>query len=294
MLEKSLGKRILMVMVLAGLLGVAGCIPLEKFERTQELSGPIAAGAMLTAKTHNGAIRVTGGDVSECSVVAKITTGADTQENAKKLSELVDVRLEKSSDGMAIVIDKPKKLINKYVAVELTITLPSDVDLKLRTHNGGVNVVNIKGNVEAHTHNGQVTAEDVGGDAVLTTHNGQTRCSNIIGKLKLETHNGKVVCNGVMGDVDVITHNGSAGVAYSDVAGGAINGHMETHNGSITLKAPKELSVKLEATTHNGSVHTSLPITVVGEVKKNHLKGTIGLGEGSLFLKTHNGSINIK
>jgi len=294
MLEKSFGKRILIVVAMAGLIGISGCIPLEKFERTQEVSGPIDAGTLLTATTHNGAIRVTGGEVSECKVIAKITTGADTLENAKKLSELVDVRLKKSSEGMAIVIDKPKKLINKYVAVELTITLPSDVSLKLRTHNGGVNVVNIKGNVEAHTHNGQVTAEDVGGDAVLTTHNGQTRCSNIIGKLKLETHNGQVVCNGVIGDVDVRTHNGNADVAYSDVAEGAINGHMETHNGSITLKAPKELSVKLEAVTHNGSVHTSLPITVVGEVKKNHLKGTIGSGEGVLFLKTHNGSINIE
>jgi len=294
MLEKSFGKRILMVAALAGLIGISGCIPLEKFERTEELSGPIAAGAMLTATTHNGAVRVTGGEFSECKVIAKITTGADTQENAKKLSELVDIRLEKSSDGMAIVIDKPKKLVNKYVSVELTVTLPSDVSLKLKTHNGGVNMINIKGNVEAHTHNGSVTARDVGGDAVLTTHNGKVSCSGVKGKLKLQTHNGQIQCDGAAGDVDVRTHNGSANVAYGEGAGGVINGHMETHNGGISLKAPKKLSVKLEARTHNGSVHTSLPVTVVGEVKKNHLKGTIGAGEGKLFLKTHNGSINIK
>ena len=294
MLKKSFGKTILMVVVLAGLIGISGCIPLVKFERTQELSGPIVAGALLTATTHNGAIRVTGGDVSECKVIAKITTGADTQENAKKLSDLVEVRLETNAGGTVVVIDKPKNLTNKYVAVELTITLPSNVSLKLKTHNGEVKAVNIKGNVEAHTHNGSVNAKDVGGDGFMTTHNGSISCSGVKGKLKLQTHNGKVRCDGVAGDVDVRTHNGSAKVAYSETAGGVINGHMETHNGSVELKAPAELSVKLEARTHNGSVHTSLPVTVVGEVKKNHLKGTIGAGEGKLFLKTHNGSINIK
>jgi hypothetical protein len=294
MLKKSFGKAILMVVVLAGLVGVSGCIPLVKYERTQELSGAIASGALLTVTTHNGAIRVTGGELSECKIIAKITTGADTEENAKKLSDLVNVRLETNAGGTVVVIDKPDKLVNKYVGVEFTITLPSDVSLKLKTHNGEVNVVNIKGNVEARTHNGSATAKDVGGGAVLTTHNGSINCSGVKGKLKLQTHNGKVRCDGVVGDVNVRTHNGSAKVAYSETAGGVINGHMETHNGSVELKAPAGLSVKLEARTHNGSVRTSLPITVVGEVKKNRLKGTIGSGEGKLFLKTHNGSINIK
>ncbi len=294
MLKKSFGKTILMAVVLAGLIGISGCIPLVKFERTQELSGPIAPGALLAATTHNGAIRVTGGEVSECKVIAKITTKADTQENAKKLSDLVKVRLETNAGGTVVVIDKPEKLVNKYVGVELTITLPSDVSLKLKTHNGEVKVVNIKGNVEVRTHNGSVNARDVGGGGFMTTHNGKVSCSNVKGKLKLRTHNGQIRCDGVAGDINVRTHNGSAKVAYGEGAGGVINGHMETHNGSVEFKAPAGLSVKLEARTHNGSVHTSLPITVIGEVKKNRLKGTIGSGEGKLFLKTHNGSINIK
>ena len=90
MLKKSFGKRILMFMALAGLLGVAGCIPLEKFERTQELSGPIAAGATLTATTHNGSIRVTGGDVSECKVIAKITTRANKRLDTRFFTRKVD------------------------------------------------------------------------------------------------------------------------------------------------------------------------------------------------------------
>jgi hypothetical protein len=51
----------------------------------------------------------------------------------------------------------------------------------------------------------------------------------------------------------------------------------------------------VEASTHNGSVHTDLPVTVVGKVSKNELKGTIGAGQGGkLHLETYNGSIRIR
>jgi hypothetical protein len=293
-LKKRFQKRILIILVTAGLIGISGCIPRAKYERTEMLSGLVAAGATLTATTHNGYINVSGGEFSECSVTARIITKADTEENAKKLSDLVKVKLEETADGMAVVIDKPEKLKNKYVVVELDITLPSNLSLKLKTHNGAVGVFNIEGSVEAITHNGSVTAKDVSGDGFLTTHNGQVNCSNFKGDLKLQTHNGKIGCDGAIGDVDVRTHNGNADIAYSNAANGAINGHIETHNGNVNLKAPAELSVKLDASTHNSSVNSTLPVAVIDEIKNNRIKGTIGTGEGSLFLKTYNGSINIK
>ena len=112
--------------------------------------------------------------------------------------------------------------------------------------------------------------------------------------MKLQTHNGAISCKGVTGNVELSTHNGGAEVVYSDDAAPAVNASLTTHNGGVDLKAPPGLSAKVEASTHNGSVHTDIPITVVGKISKNNLVGTIGSGEGKLYLKTHNGTINIK
>ncbi len=52
------------------------------------------------------------------------------------------------------------------------------------------------------------------------------------------------------------------------------------------------------AWTHNGSVRTDLPLTVVAKANKKKVKQTIHPGQlfcvGKLYLKTHNGSIRIK
>ena len=52
------------------------------------------------------------------------------------------------------------------------------------------------------------------------------------------------------------------------------------------------------AWTHNGSVRTDLPLTVVGKLTKRKLTETVRPGQlfcvGKVYLRTHNGSIRIK
>ncbi len=69
---------------------------------------------------------------------------------------------------------------------------------------------------------------------------------------------------------------------------------MTTHNGSIDLTTPPDLSARIAASTHNGSIKSDLPITVSGEIGKTRVSGTIGTGEGKVELETHNGSIRIR
>ena len=52
------------------------------------------------------------------------------------------------------------------------------------------------------------------------------------------------------------------------------------------------------AWTHNGSVRTDLPLTIVGKLSKRKHAETIRPGQlfcvGRVYLKTYNGSIRIK
>lgn len=275
--KASLSCLMCLVIISAGCsINIGSCAMQAKYERTMQLSAPLSPGSAFEAQTHNGSITINGADVADCNMTATIVTRAATDEEARELSDKVNVKLVPSGNRLTVKIDKPTNLINKSVSVSLDVELPNQTDLMLITHNGAVKISNINGRLDAKTHNGKVTADHVSG----TT--------------ELETHNGSVTCREISGDAQLKTHNGGVKAYYSEAAPSVCDLSIVTHNGSIEFTAPPEFSAQVNASTHNGSVHTDLPITVTGKVSKSKLTGTIGSGEGKLHLETHNGSIRIR
>lgn len=274
----SLGCLLCLLMLLAGGCINIGCCgwPQVKYERTVQLSAPLPPGSVFAAKTHNGSITINGADVTDCNVIATIKARARSEEDAQKLAEEVKVKLEPFGNKLTVKIEKPAFMRNKSVSVNLSVTVPNHTDLELTTHNGAVRIANISGEVSGTTHNGKVTAEQVSGTIELRTHNGSVTCKEISGDIKLRTHNGKIKA------------------AYPSNASPVCNVSIVTHNGGVDFTAPHNLSAEVEASTHNGSIRTDLPITVTGKVSKRKLTGTIGAGQGKLHLETHNGSIKIR
>lgn len=249
-----------------------------KYEREVHLSAPLAAGSLFAAETHNGSIAVTGTDAADCNIIATIKARAASEEEAKELAEKVKVKLEPFGNKLAVKIEKPAFMTNKSVSVNLNVTVPERSDLELTTHNGAIRIANITGGVNGTTHNGKVIAEQVSGSTELRSHNGRIICKEVSGEMKLKTHNGKIIA------------------AYSKSASPVCSVSLITHNGGIEFTAPPNFSAAVEALTHNGSIRTELPITVtvVGKISRRKLTGTIGTGEGKLYLETHNGSIKIR
>jgi len=271
-----------------------GCEPKAKYERIVHLSAPMPAGGLFEAQTHNGHIDITGSDVTECSLTATITGRADTEENAQKLAEAVEVKLVPSGNRLTAKIEKPKLTPYQNISISLDVTVPDKTGTDVITHNGALRIENLTGQIEGKTHNGKVTAEKLSGTVELKAHNGGVVCKEVTGNTQLETHNGSITCEETSGDIALRTHNGNAKAFYSKDAPAVCNISAVTHNGSVRLTAPPNLSAKVECSTHNGSITTDLPITVTGKLTKTKLTGTIGKGEGKLYLETHNGSINIK
>ena len=263
---------------LCPLLILSGCeISLAKYTRDVQLSAPLSAGSTFAAQTYNGSITIHGADIADCNLTATITGRAATEEAAKKLAEKTKITLEPLGNKLTAKIEKPTGLrMGQSVDVSLDVQVPDHTSLELMTHNGSVEITNITGEVDGTTHNGKVTAEKVSGTAKLLTHNGSIRCKEI------------------SGDTQLKTHNGSVKVYYAITASPVCNVSLITHNGGIDFTAPPDFSAAVEASTHNGSIKTDLPVTVVGEVSKRKLKGTIGTGQGKLHLRTYNGSIKIQ
>jgi len=292
--KASVGFLLCLLIAAADCFCTGGCIPTAKYERTVYLSAPLPAGSLFEAQTHNGYINITGADVTECSLTATIVAKADTEENAQMLAEEVKVELIPSGNKLTAKIEKPKLVPGRYVSVSLDVTVPNQTDADLTTHNGALKIKNLTGQLNGTTHNGEVTAEKIFGTAELKTYNGRVTCKEAAGDIQLQTHNGSVICEEVSGDIKLRTHNGSAKAFYSGTAPPVCNVSIVTHNGGVSLTAPPNFSAKVDVSTHNGSIDTDLPITVTGKVTKRKLTGTIGTGEGELYLETHNGSIKIK
>ena len=285
---------------LASLLGLAifpyGCIinvgsrPMRaKCQRTVRLSASLSSGSTFTTQTHNCSITINGAprlrwdelapakaEVTDCNIVATITARAETDEEARELAEKIEITLEPLGDGLTAKIKRPTLLVNKSVSVSLDVTVPNQTDLELGTHNGSIVVADISGRINATTHNGEVATERFSGTAVL------------------ETHNGPITCRETSGDAKLKTHNGSIKAFYCEAAPAVSDISIISHNGSIELTASPGLSARIDASTHNGSINTDLPITVRGKGTKKRLTGAIGSGEGKLYLETHNGSIRLR
>jgi hypothetical protein len=271
-----------------------GCEPKAKYERVVKLTDAMQPGGSFEAQTHNGYINVTGADVAECNLTATITARADTVENAQRLAEAVEIKLVPSGNKLTAKIEKPELALDEYICVDLDVTIPNQTSIDLTTHNGSLKIENLTGQLNGTTHNGKVTAEKISGTIQLKTHNGQIVCKEVAGNSQLETHNGEVICEEASGDTKLRTHNGNAKAFYSASAPPVCNVSIVTHNGGVSITTPPNLSAKVEASTHNGSINTDLPITVTGNITRRKLTGTIGTGQGELYLETHNGSINIK
>ena len=278
-MKNSFLKKIMLVSLLCLLaVGVGSCINIAraKYERTVQLSAPFSPGSSFTAQTHNGSITIAGADIADCNITATIIGWAITEEGAQKIAEQTTIKLIPSANKLTARIDKPTFRFSRSVSVSLDVTLPDNVDLELTTHNGALVIKNITGRLNGTTHNGKITAEQVSGTA------------------ELHTHNGSVICREISGDTKLKTHNGSIKVYYSQAAPSVCDISLITHNGGVELTTPKNFSGEVEASTHNGSINTELPITVKGKVSKKKLTGTIGTGQGKLYLETHNGSIRMK
>jgi hypothetical protein len=312
---------------------IGGSVQLARCEKEVPLSAPLPPGSSFSVTTRDGAITVRGIETTECKVLAKVVAYAGTQDAADDLAQQVNVRLEPADDGLKVVIDKPPVIRNAHFSVSLDADLPARTNLALETSDGSVKITNVTGTIDARTSDGGIEADGLNGDVRLRTSDGAIRSSHLDTKtldlhtsdgsiriaqatvgscdaqtsdggitldevrgdrLGLRTHDGSIRCRSlVVPRVDCQTSDGAIELTFTPEAPKALYVHATTSDGNISLAAPSGLSAAIEAQTGDGAIHTTLPITIRGKIGKS-LKGTMGEGEGSVFLKTNDGSITIR
>jgi hypothetical protein len=228
-----------------------------KYEKTDKLDAPLAPGSILALRNEVGSITIEGQDVTNCSVTATIIAKAPSEEEAKELAEQTKIGLEQDGDTLTVKITKPRKKRRRSISISFNITVPKQTALQI--------------------------SSDVG----------EIQISNITENMKAQTDVGTVSCKEISCDIDLKVDVGKVNVVYSKTAAAACNVDIKTDVGSIDITTPPECSAAVQANTDVGSITTDMPLTIKGKVGKN-LRGTIGAGEGKLYLKTDVGSIRIR
>jgi hypothetical protein len=218
----------------------------------------INSGQKLVVCTHVGSIKVSGSNIQKPGIKAQITGKADTIKKAQAVAEAIKIIVENKNNNIVIKIVKPANIKNEWYTVDYIIDVPEDISPEAKTEVGCITISNIKGDIAA--------SSDVG----------------------------SVSCQNTRGKTDLKTNVGNISLAYAEDANSQVNARLSADVGDIHFKGPRNMSAKLGISTDVGSIHSSLPIPVQGDICKKSLNGTVGKGEGSIQLQTDVGSIHIE
>ena len=214
----------------------------------------------------NGRIIVNPGTDGTVSVQATLRKPDELEYQTTQEGETISVEAKEKSRGIFNFGGSP--------GADIEITAPPNTRVELRTSNGRVEVYGMHQSGTVRTSNGKIVMEDVIGDFNISTGNGAVTIARATGTFDVETSNGRIAFDG-------------------ELAPGGDN-RLTTVNGSVEIKLQGTPSVRLDASTQNGSVTTSLPILSTSSGDERHLVGTIGAGDAQLFVRTSNGSVMIR
>jgi len=171
-------------------------------------------------------------------------------------------------------------------------------DVKLRTSSGNIKLSKASGgDCDAYTSYGSINVGELK-SGLLKLHSGSgsinvTEAS--ADTADISTSYGRINCRELTTtDLTAKSGSGNIDIIYSESTPAEIIANVTTSYGSIDFTTPPEFAGQVDLATSYGSIRTDLPITITGEISKKKLTGTIGQGNGKLYLKTSSGSVKIR
>jgi hypothetical protein len=225
-------------------------------------TGRLASGKTLEIHGINGGI--------EASLASGREVRVDAEKSARRSDpDRVKVEAVETEDGLLICARYPRpngelndcddrhgqETRNNDTVVKFHVEVPAGVTLVARTVNGGIEIHEVKGDVEATTVNGGILVTTTR-NATATTVNGSVRAR-------------------IGSDLD------------DDVA-------FTTVNGRVLVEMPRTVNADVRGNTVHGSIYSDFPLHVRGRYLNRRVDGRIGRGGHEMRLSTVNGSIELR
>jgi hypothetical protein len=200
----------------------------------------------------NGGIAVHGWDKKEVLLQVQVQISDADDEEAAEVASQITIATEGP-----IVADGPEhERGGPNWSVSYRLRVPRETSLVLETHNGGITIIEVRGDIEFSAMNGGIQLAHVGGDVRGKTTNGGLHV--VLGG---DTWEGQ--------GLDV-----------------------ETTNGGIDMELPEDYSARLLLSTVNGGISSDLPQAAAAP-RSRSIRATIGDGGALLRLVTRNGGVSL-
>ena len=162
--------------------------------------------------------------------------------------------------------------------------------LKLRTSDGDVKLAGLRGDTDAQTSDGNIEFIDGYGETTLKTSDGNIRIAGFKGAASTRTSDGNITVVDHEGQLDARTSDGSIDITFASQP--ADGGLISTSDGNITLRLQEGTAVDLDCRVTDG--HIDSDFAILGQIKRNVLRGQVNGGGPALKLRTSDGNINLK
>ena len=246
--------KVLTLVSLATVLGALAAFAAEEAREEFHQTYPLNKQGRVQLENVNGNVHIATWDREEIKV--------DAIKHAKKQEHLDEVKIDVDTKADRIRIKtkypdaKAKRNKNNSTSVEYTLTVPRQSRLdQISTVNGGVEIENVSGDVEASSVNGNVTARGLAGDVALSTVNGSVKAT------------------------------------FTEVKKAV---SLKSVNGGVTIAVPPEANADVSANTLNGGINSDFSLQAkrhfpVGQ----NLDGKLGGGGPAIKMSTVNSGIHL-
>jgi hypothetical protein len=314
-MKKRSIKRLLVILLVSAASVIWATTGIADLSRTIERSFSVAPGGTLDLETDKGSIEVRTSPEPRVDILVDLDADTSSKRKAREILDKFSVDMVQFEKGIRIEarFDSDRAGFwdrdRKRLQVRFEIVVPQQYDLNLRTSGGSIQVADITGEVKSVTSGGGLKFGNIAGSLDARTSGGSIRLANCSGPAKVETSGGSISIATAAGPVNAKTSGGSIrvdevmGAIDAQTSGGSIEAYisrqpeaactLKTSGGSINIYLPSGVGLEVDAKTSGGRVSTDFPVTVVGDLKRSALKGTISAGGPRMYLRTSGGNIRL-
>jgi len=204
----------------------------------------------------NGEVNIIGhSGVDSVIITAEAQVGSYSLLDAQTGLNQLEVKINDMNGEIFIQTLQPSNLSGRQYLVDYTLTIPSDLSVKVKLVNGHISIADVEEPIIVDLENGHVNLKGVNGDATVNVSNG-----------------------GVDGSISFLP------IGEIDIS---------TVNGNIDLGIPTSASAELFLQVDNGIINWNNLNLIDAQYTNQSLQGILGQGSGLIELETVNGDIEL-
>ena len=211
--------------------------------------------------------------------------------------------LEESQSGNTVNFSlKEKPHVGIYInrhssSVHVDVETPANLTLDARSADGNLTATDLHGNLTIRTSDGNQELTGASGNLNLRSSDGHLRVRNASGTLETRGSDGTQDIVGSFTSLQLHSSDGSINIELAEGSHLSADSHIESSDGSVTLKLPKSFPAELAVSTSDGSIQSTLPLVVDGYNSKGNsghsIRGKFNGGGSLLTIHTSDGSVHL-